>query len=98
MIIAGDERRRAVVYPMSRAGRPRAAGADELGAGPAGRRAGPTGPGDWNRRVDPDSFLPDYADLRFDWLDVPELVRAGGEAFVYPMVDRDPLPGGPSAR
>ncbi|MBM7081363.1 flavin-dependent oxidoreductase [Micromonospora humidisoli] len=92
MIIAGDERRRAVVYPMSR---PAGPGQPVLMnwalARPAAEQDRPAR-ADWNRRVEPDSFLSDFADLRFDWLDVPELVRAGGEAFVYPMVDRDPLP------
>ncbi|MEU8085777.1 flavin-dependent oxidoreductase [Micromonospora sp. NPDC049101] len=92
MIIAGDERRRAVVYPMSRAAGP---GQPVLMnwalARPAAEQDRPAR-ADWNRVVEPDSFLADFADLRFDWLDVPELVRAGGEAFLYPMVDRDPLP------
>ncbi|CAM5516209.1 hypothetical protein SVIOM342S_06558 [Streptomyces violaceorubidus] len=43
-------------------------------------------------RCPPDSFLHHFADLAFDWLDVPALVRSAQEAYVYPMVDRDPLP------
>ncbi|WP_246096742.1 FAD-dependent monooxygenase [Streptomyces botrytidirepellens] len=40
----------------------------------------------------PTTFLHHFADLAFDWLDVPALIRTAREAYVYPMVDRDPLP------
>lgn len=33
-----------------------------------------------------------FEDWRFDWLDVPALIRGGGEAFENPMIDRDPVP------
>lgn len=47
---------------------------------------------DWNRKGDFTDFLPAFEDWRFDWLDCPALMRAGGECYEYPMVDRDPLP------
>jgi 5-methylphenazine-1-carboxylate 1-monooxygenase len=47
---------------------------------------------DWNRRSDTDAVLPHFADWRFDWLDVPTLIRESSEILEYPMVDRDPLP------
>lgn len=47
---------------------------------------------DWNRRGDPDDFLPRFADWRFDWLDIPALIRDAATVYEYPMVDRDPLP------
>lgn len=47
---------------------------------------------DWNRAVAPETFLHHFADLTFDWLDVPALISTAREAYVYPMVDRDPLP------
>jgi 2-polyprenyl-6-methoxyphenol hydroxylase-like FAD-dependent oxidoreductase len=46
---------------------------------------------DWNRKGDFADFMPAFEDWRFDWLDCPALMRAGGECFEYPMVDRDPL-------
>lgn len=46
---------------------------------------------DWNRKGDFADFLPAFEGWRFDWLDVPGLMRAGGTCFEYPMVDRDPL-------
>jgi 2-polyprenyl-6-methoxyphenol hydroxylase-like FAD-dependent oxidoreductase len=47
---------------------------------------------DWTRRAEIADFLPLFEDWRFDWLDVPALIRAADAVWVYPMVDRDPLP------
>ena len=47
---------------------------------------------DWNRAADLADFAPDFADWRFDWLDVPRLIAGAASVFEYPMVDRDPLP------
>jgi len=47
---------------------------------------------DWNRAGDLADFLPRFADWRFDWLDVPGLIRSAEAVFEFPMVDRDPLP------
>ncbi|HEY8291743.1 MAG TPA: FAD-dependent monooxygenase, partial [Thermomicrobiales bacterium] len=46
---------------------------------------------DWNRRGDLADFLPAFAGWRFDWLDIPELIRRAEIIYEYPMVDRDPL-------
>ena len=46
---------------------------------------------DWNRRGDPDDFLPSFESWVFPWLDVPALIRSARETFLFPMVDRDPL-------
>ncbi len=46
---------------------------------------------DWNREARVEDFLPRFEDMRFDWLDVPGLVRSANQVFEYPMVDRDPL-------
>jgi 5-methylphenazine-1-carboxylate 1-monooxygenase len=47
---------------------------------------------DWTTRGRLEDVLPHYADLRFDWLDVPDLIRRSEPLLEYPMVDRDPLP------
>jgi 2-polyprenyl-6-methoxyphenol hydroxylase-like FAD-dependent oxidoreductase len=47
---------------------------------------------DWNRPGRAEDFLPTFADWRFDWLDVPELIRSANTLFEYPMVDKDALP------
>jgi 2-polyprenyl-6-methoxyphenol hydroxylase-like FAD-dependent oxidoreductase len=47
---------------------------------------------DWNRVAGIGEFVEYFRDFRFDWLDVPALAHASGQAFAFPMVDRDPLP------
>ena len=47
---------------------------------------------DWNRPGDAADFIEIVKDWRFDWLDVPELIRGATQAFEYPMVDKDPVP------
>ena len=46
---------------------------------------------DWNRPGRLDDFLPIFAGWRFDWLDVPGLIRGAQSIFEYPMVDKDPV-------
>ena len=46
----------------------------------------------WNRVAGIEEFAHYFEDFRFDWLDEPALARASGQAFAFPMVDRDPLP------
>jgi 2-polyprenyl-6-methoxyphenol hydroxylase-like FAD-dependent oxidoreductase len=47
---------------------------------------------DWNQGGRVDDFLPIFADWRFDWLDVPALIRNADQVLEYPMVDKDPIP------
>lgn len=47
---------------------------------------------DWNRTGDRTELLPRYADWRWPGIDVPHLLGSAGDIFVFPMVDRDPLP------
>jgi 2-polyprenyl-6-methoxyphenol hydroxylase-like FAD-dependent oxidoreductase len=47
---------------------------------------------DWNRPGRADDVLPRYAGWRWPGVDVPALIAAAGEIWVFPMVDRDPLP------
>jgi len=46
---------------------------------------------DWNRPGRLEEFLPWFEGWRFDWLDVPAVIRAASHCFEYPMVDRDPV-------
>lgn len=48
--------------------------------------------GDWNRRVDAHRVAERFADWRYGWLDVPQLILAAPEVLEYPMIDRDPVP------
>ena len=47
---------------------------------------------DYNRTAKLDEFLPWFEDWKFDWLDVPGLIRNCPHAYEYPLVDRDPIP------
>ena len=47
---------------------------------------------DWNRAGSLDDFLPQFKGWDFGWLDVPGLVAAAPETFLFPMVDREPIP------
>jgi 2-polyprenyl-6-methoxyphenol hydroxylase-like FAD-dependent oxidoreductase len=46
---------------------------------------------DYNRMAKLDEFLPWFEDWKFDWLDVPGLIRHAEYAYEFPLVDRDPL-------
>jgi 2-polyprenyl-6-methoxyphenol hydroxylase-like FAD-dependent oxidoreductase len=46
---------------------------------------------DWNKPGRIEDFLPFYQDWRFDWLDVPDLIRGADAVLEYPMVDKDPV-------
>jgi 2-polyprenyl-6-methoxyphenol hydroxylase-like FAD-dependent oxidoreductase len=47
---------------------------------------------DWSRAGRLEDFLPVFQDWRFDWLDVPAMLRDADLILEYPMVDREPLP------
>ena len=50
------------------------------------------GMNDWNKPGQLADFLPFFQDWKFDWLDVPALIRDAREILEYPMVDKDPVP------
>ena len=47
---------------------------------------------DWNRKARIEDFIDAFEDWKFDWLDVPALIRAADSVLEFPMVDQDPLP------
>ncbi len=47
---------------------------------------------DWNSGGKIEDFMPIFKDWRFDWLDVPALIRNADQLLEYPMVDKDPIP------
>ena len=91
MIMAGHEILKFVCYPISRAasekGRPLINWIAERHLPPDyhWRRE------DYNRVGKLDEFLPYFEDWKFDWLDVPGLIRNAQYCYEYPLVDRDPL-------
>ena len=46
---------------------------------------------DWNRKARIEDFFARVADWKFDWLDIPAMLRAAELVLEYPMVDKDPL-------
>ncbi|MAW86564.1 MAG: flavin-dependent oxidoreductase [Phyllobacteriaceae bacterium] len=46
----------------------------------------------WFRPVEIDEFVHNFEGFRYDWLDVPEMLRKADIAYENPMIDRDPIP------
>ena len=46
---------------------------------------------DWNKRAEQTAFIHEFADWKFDWLNVPDIVSRADDIWEYPMVDRDPV-------
>jgi len=97
MVQAGHRRAKFVVYPIA----PPAADGTQLINWIADRRlredgfgGGLTAPdrADWSRAGSVDDLLPTFGHWRFDWLDVPGVIRQATQILEWPMVDRDPLP------
>jgi 5-methylphenazine-1-carboxylate 1-monooxygenase len=93
MIIAGDLKEKVVLYPISRTAADHGRSLTnwavwvQLGDGstPPPRRE------DWSRPGRLEDALPHFARWRFDWFDVPALMRRSPIAYEYPMCDREPL-------
>ncbi|MFM1988969.1 MAG: hypothetical protein RJA99_1926 [Pseudomonadota bacterium] len=92
MVIAGTHEHKLVLYPVRA---PRRDGLQLINwVAETGERfgAGDTaGFGDWNRPADREAVAARFADARFDFVDVPALIRASEVCLSYPMVDRDPI-------
>jgi 2-polyprenyl-6-methoxyphenol hydroxylase-like FAD-dependent oxidoreductase len=46
---------------------------------------------DWNKEGSFDDFMWAFEDMKFDWLDIPALLRSTKKVMEFPMVDQDPL-------
>jgi 5-methylphenazine-1-carboxylate 1-monooxygenase len=91
MIMAGHEILKFVCYPISK--QPDAAGKFDINW-IAERHMPPSYQWcreDYNRAAKLEEFLPWFKDWKFDWLDVPGLIRNCTHAYEYPLVDRDPV-------
>jgi 2-polyprenyl-6-methoxyphenol hydroxylase-like FAD-dependent oxidoreductase len=92
MVIAGTHEHKVVLYPVRA---PRRDGLQLLNwVAETGQRFGTAevaGFGDWNRPTDRATVAECFADARFDFVDVPAIVRASEVCLSYPMVDRDPI-------
>lgn len=47
---------------------------------------------DWNREVPADVFADRFADWKWDWIDIPQIIRGAQAIYEFPLVDKDPLP------
>ncbi|WGW05693.1 flavin-dependent oxidoreductase [Tropicibacter oceani] len=87
----GTHRHRMVIYPISH---PDAQGYAQinwiaemtLDPGAGWEKSG------WFRPVQIDDFAHHFEDFKYDWLDVPAMLRAADIAYENPMIDRDPVP------
>ena len=92
MVQAGHHNQKFVCYPISRAHAERGEALINwicdlhMGEGALLARE------DWNRPGKLADFLPRFENWKFDWLDVPGVIRAAHAIYEFPMVDRDPLP------
>jgi 2-polyprenyl-6-methoxyphenol hydroxylase-like FAD-dependent oxidoreductase len=92
MVQAGHHTQKFVCYPISRAHAERGEALINwicdlhMGDGAMLPRE------DWNRPGKLADFLPRFENWKFDWLDVPGVIRNAHTILEFPMVDRDPLP------
>jgi 5-methylphenazine-1-carboxylate 1-monooxygenase len=91
MIMAGHEFQKFVAYPISREAELHGAAVINWIAERKFRPDHAWRREDWNRQGNRAEFLPQFAEWRFDWLDVPSLIEAAEGCYEFPMVDRDPL-------
>jgi 2-polyprenyl-6-methoxyphenol hydroxylase-like FAD-dependent oxidoreductase len=91
MIMAGHTRQKFVCYPIANATERANHQLVNFVAELRGEVSELTEREDWNKPGCLADFLPQFESWRFDWLDVPDLIRRAAQSWVYPMVDRDPL-------
>ncbi|MGR8008193.1 FAD-dependent monooxygenase [Streptomyces hypolithicus] len=91
MFIAGSDRQKAVVYPMTEPAPDTGEVLVNWALAMPADSIDDASRGDWNRSVPLAKFAHHYEGWEFDGVSVPEVLRAADCAFEYPMVDIDPL-------
>lgn len=90
MFMAGHQDQKFVAYPISeparRQGRSRINWIAELRVTPEELQ------NDWNRQVPKSVFDQAFADWKWGWIDVPDLIARAETVYEFPLVDKDPLP------
>jgi 2-polyprenyl-6-methoxyphenol hydroxylase-like FAD-dependent oxidoreductase len=89
MAVIGHHRHKFTTYPITRPDADGNAVINWLARIPVAELPGPE---DWNQLGSISDIVKHYEDWSFDWIDVPALMRGAREVFVYPMIDREPLP------
>jgi 2-polyprenyl-6-methoxyphenol hydroxylase-like FAD-dependent oxidoreductase len=92
MISCGTLDQRFVAYPMSRLALDEGKALVNWVASLPIETDKPLPPEEWNRRVDKDRLLRAFASWRFPWLDIAALIEQTADVFLFPFVDREPLP------
>ncbi|WP_300530406.1 flavin-dependent oxidoreductase [uncultured Mameliella sp.] len=87
----GTHRHRMVIYPISAPDENGLAEINWIAERTLGEDEDWTETG-WFREVPIDSFVHHFDQFRYDWLDVPAMIRGASRAFENPMIDRDPIP------
>ena len=91
MIIAGNWHIRVVAYPISQEAAARGRSLINWVAEIRDESRTEWQWEDWDRLGEKGDFVPAFRTWRFDWLDVPRLLRGSDTVFEFPMCDRDPL-------
>ncbi len=87
----GTHRHRMVIYPISPVGADGTALINWIAEVTVDNSSG--WPDDsWFKPVAMDDFIHHFESFRYDWLDVPAMLRSADCAYENPMIDRDPVP------
>ncbi|PWK76940.1 flavin-dependent oxidoreductase [Aminobacter sp. AP02] len=92
MFMAGHRAQKVVFYPMS--GEALARGKAEINF-VAEDTVDPDKPmprEEWNRACAADEVAPRFDNWAYDWCDVPGIIREAKQIYIFPKVDRDPIP------
>jgi 5-methylphenazine-1-carboxylate 1-monooxygenase len=92
MIMAGHFARRVVVYPISRQMEERGEALLNWVSELKTADDQPMPRQDWQHKATIEDAVRPFEKFKFDFLDVPTMIRGADAVYQYPMVDRDPLP------
>jgi 2-polyprenyl-6-methoxyphenol hydroxylase-like FAD-dependent oxidoreductase len=89
MIMAGHQHRKFVAYPISAVASDGLQTINWIAELTVEQMPGRE---EWNKEVDRSVFAAQFANWRFEWLDIPQLIATAERVYEFPLVDRDPLP------
>jgi 2-polyprenyl-6-methoxyphenol hydroxylase-like FAD-dependent oxidoreductase len=92
MILAGHTPREIIVYPIAKRYEDQGRALLNWVAQFKTADDQPMPQQDWEHTARLEDVLTPFAAFRFDFLDVPAMIRGAQVIYQYPMVDRDPLP------
>jgi 2-polyprenyl-6-methoxyphenol hydroxylase-like FAD-dependent oxidoreductase len=92
MIMVGHMGRRVVIYPISKEYEDRGEALINWVAEFKNAPERPMPRQDWEFTASFEEAVRPFLSFKFDFLDIPELMRGAEVIYQYPMVDRDPLP------